>query len=107
MKALAQTEDSFRPVYSYGKSALPVLRAELIEFVMNFVENENFVVIWTVAFDDLVDDVRFEDVDDFHAVEEDHHSTGSAARNVLHFVSLQGRLHRPKHRQEREHQVVT
>ena len=37
----------------------PVLRTKLVEFVMDFVENQNFVVIRTVAFDDFVDDVDF------------------------------------------------
>ena len=107
MNQKIQTEHNYPQIKDHFPTRRqPVLRAELIEFVVNFVENENFVVVWTVAFDDFVDDVGFEDVDDFHAVEEDHDATGSAARNVLYFVSLQSRLHRSKRRQEWEHQVV-
>ena len=83
-----------------------MLGAELIEFVMNFVEDENFIVVWTVAFDDVMDDVDLEDVDDFDAIEEDHDAAGRAARDVLHFVRLQRRLHRPIRRQEGEHEVI-
>ena len=83
-----------------------MLRTELIQFVMDFVEDENFVVIGTVALDDVVDDVDLENVDDLDAIEEDHDSAGSAAGNVFHFVRLQRRLHGPIRRQEGEHEVI-
>ena len=88
-------------------SLLPVLRTKLVKFVMNFVEDENFVVIGTVALDDVVDDVDFENVDDLDAIEEDHDTAGSAAGNVFHFVRLKRRLHGPVRREEGKHEMIT
>eukprot|EP00961_Rhodomonas_salina_P181674 2452520-Rhodomonas_salina.2 len=68
-----------------------MLRAELVDLVVDFVEDPQLVVVGTVLLDRLHHVVLLQDVHHLDFVEADHHSTPRAARDRCDFICLRSR----------------
>lgn len=62
--------------------------AELVDFVMNLVENPNFVIIDSVVLDGLLSKVLPQSIDDFDLLKHHIHTTTSTTGHIIHLVSL-------------------
>ena len=65
-------------------SPLVLYRTELIDFMVDFVEDQRAIVVIRVVSHDVNHRVSIEDVHHFDLFEIDHCSTAGAARNILH-----------------------
>jgi hypothetical protein len=59
-------------------------RTELIDFMMDFVEDQRAIVVVRVVSHDVNHRIPIEDIHHFDLFEIDHCSTTGAARNILH-----------------------
>lgn len=69
-----------------------VLAAELVDFMMNLIENPNFVIVDSVVLDCLLSQIFAKSVDHLNLLEYHVDTTGSTTGYIVDFVSLQGHL---------------
>ena len=81
--------------------------AELIQFVMDFVEYERFIVVDRVSSHDVVHRINVQDIDHFDAIEVEKNAAARAAGHVFDLVRLEGDLHGTHRRDDGNHEVET
>ena len=83
-----------------------VLRAELVDLVVDLVVDPRLIVVGGVVLDRRVHVLGLQLVDHLDPLEGDHRAARRAARDVHHLVGLHRRLHRRVRRHDRQHRVV-
>lgn len=80
-------------------------RAKLVEFVVDLVKDEGFVVVGGVVPHDVEHGVVVENVDHLDPVKVDHDAPAGTARHVLYLVRLERGLDGAETGEQRDHEV--
>jgi len=81
--------------------------AELVDLVVNFVENPNFVVVDGIVLNCLLRQSFAQTIDNFDLLKDDVDTSAGTTRHIVDLISLQGNLNRLKRVNDRHHGVPT
>jgi hypothetical protein len=70
-----------------------VLRAELIDLMMNLVIDPCLIIVYGVVLDGLVRQIFVQSIHHLYLVKVDEHSPGGTTWHIVYFISLHGDLH--------------